>query len=132
MAPLEQLITTYSGVKTNNMKSSQTNLGVFSIGVEQSNNDCKCDGIWETLEIIAVLALFFLVTFLLFQCISAYCKKRKNRQEQRLRSIVEILYKSWNERERENNRVTVIDIPAQAAPRPCPREHLHLHDDLSV
>ena len=120
VASLEQLISAYGG-KTNNMKSSQTNLGILSIGVEQSTNDCNCDSVWGTLEIIAAIALFFLVTFLLFRCISAYCKKRKNRQEQRQRSIMELLDKSWNEREREreNNRDTVIDCNRHNRPS-CP------------
>ena len=114
------------------MKSSQTNLGILSIGVEQSTNNCNCDSVWGTLDIIAAIALFFLVTFLLFRCISAYCKKRKNRQEERQRNIVELLDKSWNERERGNSKDTVINIPAQFDHRKCPREHLHMHDDLSV
>ena len=76
---------------TDNMKSSQTNLGILSIGVEQSTNDCDCNSVWGTLEIIAAIALFFLVTYLLFRCISSYCKKRKARQEQKQWSIVELL-----------------------------------------
>ena len=78
VASLEQLITTYSWEKTNKMRSSQTNLGVFSIGVEQNNNDCECSGIWGILEVIAAIGLFLLTAFLLFKCISAYCEKRKH------------------------------------------------------
>ena len=72
---LEQLITTYSGEKANNMRSSQTNLGVFSIEVEQNNNDCDCSGIWGILEVIAAIGLFLMIVFLLFKCISSYCAK---------------------------------------------------------
>ena len=116
----------------NNMKSSQTNLGILSIGVLQSSNDnCECISVWGTLEIIAAIALFFLVTYLLFRCISSYCKKRKAKQEQKQHSIEELLDRSW--KERETNRDTTIEMTgAQAAARPCPREHLHLHDDLSL
>ena len=102
VASLEQLITTYSGEKTNNMRSSQTNLGVFSIGVEQNNNDCECSGIWGILEVIAAIGLFLLTAFLLFKCISAYCEKRKHKREEKQRNMVELLDRSWNERERES------------------------------
>ena len=44
VASLEQLISANGG-KTNNMKSSQTNLGILSICVEQSTNDCNCDSV---------------------------------------------------------------------------------------
>ena len=87
VASLEQLITTYSGEKTNNMRSSQTNLGVFSIGVEQNNKDCECTGIWGILEVIAAIALFLLAAFLLFRCISAYCEKHKHKQEEKQRNM---------------------------------------------
>ena len=125
VASLEQLITTYSGEKATNMRSSQTNLGVFSIGVEQNNNDCECSGIWGILEVIAAIGLFLLTAFLLFRCISAYCEKRKHKREEKQRNMVELLDRSWNERERANNKDTAIDILAQADKK-CSWEHLHM------
>ena len=122
---LEQLISAYTG-KTNNMKSSQTNLGILSIGVEQSTNEnCECNGIWSILEIIAAIALFIFVIYLLVRFISTYCKNRKAKGEHKQRRFLELL-------KRETNEDKTVDLTqgAPVAARYCSREHLHLHDDL--
>ena len=73
---LEELLTQYSDGDTNNMESRQTNLGIFSIGVENSSNgscDCDCSGFWGILKVLATI----LIGFIIFRCLSAYCSKRK-------------------------------------------------------
>ena len=102
------------------MRSSQTNLGV-----EQNNNDCECSGIWGMLEVIVAIDLFLLTAFLLLKCILAYCKKRRHKREGKQKNMVELLDRSWAERERANNKNTAIDMLAQAD-RKCSREHLHM------
>ena len=57
---LEELVFTYSG-NENNMKASQTNLGIFSIGVEQSNNNYDCSRFWGVLEILAAIGLAIII-----------------------------------------------------------------------
>ena len=44
--------------------------------------------------------------------------------------MVELLDRSWTERERANNKNTAIDMLAQAD-RKCSREHLHMPARLS-
>ena len=119
---LEQLITTYSGGETNNMKSSQTNLGVFSIGVENSNNGCDCSGFWGILEVIAAIGLVILIAFILFKCLSAYCAKRKHSKAEKQKKMVELL------EERVNNKNTAIEMQND---RNCSRNHLHIPSRIS-
>ena len=52
---LVELLTHYSDCDTNNMESRQTNLVIFSFGVENSSNEscnCNCSGFWGILEIL--------------------------------------------------------------------------------
>ena len=112
------------------MKSSQTNLKVFSRGVEQSNNDCDCSGFWGILEVIAAIGLFLLTAFLLFKCISAYCAKRRHMREEKQKKMVELLDRSWTDRERVNNKNTAIDMLAQTDSS-CSRNHLHIPARIS-
>ena len=129
---LEQLITTYSGEKANNMKSSQTNLGVFSIGVENSNNGGDCSGFWGILEVIAAIGLFLLIVFILFKCISAYCAKRRHMRKEKQKKMVELLDRSWNDRERVNSKNTAIDMLAQNdMSYSRSRDHLHIPTRIS-
>ena len=48
-----------SGVTAHIRRSSQTNLGLVNVGVENSNNgDCKCfSSIWGILEILATIVV---------------------------------------------------------------------------
>jgi len=103
---------------------------IFSIGVVQNNNDCECSSIWGILEVIAAIGLFLLTAFLLFKCISAYCTKRRQMREEKQKNMVELLDRSWTEREIANNKNTAIDMLTQAD-RKCSREHLHMPARLS-
>ena len=130
---LEQLITTYSGGDENKMKSSQTNLGVFSIGVENSNNggqSCDCGVLWGTLEVLIAIGLFILIAFILFKCLSAYCAKRKHIRAEKQKKMVEMLDCSWADREKLNGKNTAIEMLAQTD-RSCSRDHLHIPARIS-
>ena len=53
----EKLISSYSGnVKTDNMRSQQTNLGILVIKVDSNTNEnCQdTNGLWSILEILAI------------------------------------------------------------------------------
>ena len=121
---LEQLISTYSGGEANNMKSSQTNLGGFSIGVENITNGCYCGGFWGILEVLDTIGLFILITFILFKCLSAYCAKHKHIRPEKQKKMVELL------EERVNNKNTAIEMLAQND-RSCSQSHLHIPDRIS-
>ena len=112
------------------MKSSQTNLGVFSIGVENSNNGCDCSGFWGILEVIAAIGLFILIAFILFKCLSAYCAKRKHIRAEKQKKMVEMLDRSWADRERLNGKNTAIKMLAQSD-RSCSQNHLHIPASIS-
>ena len=60
MKALEERIKLYdSSVTVHKMKSSQTNLGLVNVGVENSNNDgCEySSSIWGILEILATIVV---------------------------------------------------------------------------
>ena len=92
---LEELLTHYSDCDTNNMELRQTNLGIFSVGVENSSNEscnCNCSGFWGILEILATIGLTILMGFIIFRCLAAYgteCKVIKAQKEQRMVEMLE-------------------------------------------
>ena len=83
---LEELLTHYSDGDTNNMESRQTNLGIFSVGVENSSNgscNCDCSGFWGILEVLATIGITILIGFILFRCLAAYCEKLSRKRRSR-------------------------------------------------
>ena len=63
----------------NQMESSQTNLGIFSVGVENNSNgsgECNC-GFWGVLEVLVCIAIAVLVLFLDIRCIMSYIARRR-------------------------------------------------------
>ena len=77
---LEDLVTHYKGGDHNSMESKQTNVGIFSLGVENNSNDssnCSCTGFWGVLEVMAVIGISILVGFILFRCLMAYCARQR-------------------------------------------------------
>jgi len=100
------------------MESRQTNLGVFSIGVENSNNgSCDFSGFWGILKVLATIGLTILLGFILFRCLSAYCAKRKHVKTEKQQRMVEML------EERVNNKNTAIKMQND---RSCSQNHLHI------
>ena len=89
VSTLEDLVTHYKGGDHNSMESKQTNIGIFSLGVENNSNgssNCSCTGFWGVLEVMAVIGISILVGFILFRCLMAYCARRrviKAEEEQR-------------------------------------------------
>ena len=87
---LEELLTHYSDGDHNTMESRQTNLGIFSLGVENNSNgssNCDCNKFWGILEGLAAIGITILVGFILFKCLVAYCAKHKmikTEKEQRM------------------------------------------------
>ena len=64
---LEERIKLYeSGVTVHEMKSSQTNLGLVNVGVENSNNGgFKCSSsIWGILEILATIVVVIMFLYM--------------------------------------------------------------------
>ena len=58
----------------NQMDSSQTNLGIFAVGVENNSNgsgECNC-GFWGVLEVLVCIAIVVLVLFLVIRCFMSY------------------------------------------------------------
>ena len=77
---LEELITHYKGGDRNSMESKQTNVGIFSLGVENNSNgssNCSCTGFWGILEVLAAIGITILVGFIFFRCLMAYCARGK-------------------------------------------------------
>ena len=66
---LEELLTHYYDGDHNNMESKQTNVGIFSLGVENNNSNgssnCNCNGFWGILEVLAAIGITILVGFIL-------------------------------------------------------------------
>ena len=53
----------------NQMESKQTNVGIFSLGVENNSNgssNCSC-GFWGVLEVLAAIVIAVLLGFIFFQ-----------------------------------------------------------------
>ena len=72
---LEELLTHYKDGDHNSMECKQTNVGIFSLGVENNSNgssNCNCNGFWGILEVLAAIGITILFGFILFLVISRY------------------------------------------------------------
>ena len=102
----------------NQMESSQTNLGIFSVGVENNSNgsgECNC-GFWGVLEVLVCIAIAVLVLLLFIRFVMSYitrCRMSKEEKEQRKEKWLE-------ERLRRRNH-TAIQMSED-----CSASHLHL------
>ena len=96
----------------NQMDSSQTNLGIFAVGVENNSNgsgECNC-GFWGVLEVLVCIAIAVLVLFLVIRCFMSYIARRrmwKAEKEQRK--------EKWLE-ERLRRRQTEIQMAEDCSP----------------
>ena len=57
---LEDLLDHYRAGDHNSMESKQTNVGIFSLGVENNSNgssNCSCTGFWGILEVLAAIGI---------------------------------------------------------------------------
>ena len=61
-----------SGITTSNeMRSSQTNLGLVSFGLETSTNgDCECNSMWGILEILGTIVVCIIIMFIGYRCLN--------------------------------------------------------------
>ena len=72
------------------MRSSQTNLGLVNVGVENSNNGCECSSsIWGILEILAMIVVIILFLYIGYHCMVSYCNKRTRNKELERRKFME-------------------------------------------
>ena len=97
----------------NQMESSQTNLGIFSMGVKNNSNssgECNC-GFWGVLEVLVCIAIAVLVLFLVIRFIMSYIARRTMWKEQRK--------EKWLE-ERLRRRQTAIQMSED-----CSDSYLH-------
>ena len=125
---MEELLTDYSYCDTNNMESRQTNLGIFSVGVENSSNgscNCDCSGFWGILEVLATIGITILIGFILFRCLAAYCAKRKVIKAEKEQRMVRLLEERVN---RDHSRHTAIEMPEEGN---CSRNHLQIPNRMS-
>lgn len=71
----------------NQMNSSQTNLGIFAMGVENNSNgsgECNC-GFWGVLEVLVCIAIAIFVLFLVIRCFMSYIARRWVRRRSNIR-----------------------------------------------
>ena len=55
---LEELLDHYRDGDRNSVEFKQTNIGIFSLGVENNSNgssNCSCTGFWGILEVLATI-----------------------------------------------------------------------------
>ena len=72
------------------MRSSQTNLGLVNVWVENFNNGCECpSSIWEILEILAMIVVIILFLYIGYHCMVSYCNKRTRTKELEQRKFME-------------------------------------------
>ena len=67
------------------MESKQTNVGIFSLGVENNSNgssECGC-GFWGVLEVLAAIAIAVLLGFIFFRFVMAYIARRRMWREEK-------------------------------------------------
>ena len=67
------------------MESKQTNVGIFSLGVENNSNgssNCGCS-FWGVLEVLAAIAIAVLLGFIFFRCVMAYIARRRMWKEEK-------------------------------------------------
>ena len=94
---LEERIKLYESgvtdVNVHEMKSSQTNLGLVNVGVENSNNgDCECSSsIWGILEILATIVVVIMFLYMGYHCMVSYCNKRTRAKELERRNFMEMM-----------------------------------------
>ena len=125
---LEELLTHYSDVDHNTMELRQTNLGIFSVGVENSSNgscNCDCSIFWGILEVLATISITILIGFTLFRCLAAYCAKCKVIKAEKEQRMVTLLEERVN---RDHSRHIAIEMPVKGN---CCRNHLHIPKRMS-
>ena len=116
---LEEMLTHYSDGDHNPMESRQTNLGIFSVGVENNSNrssNCDCSRFWGILEVLATIGITILIGFILFRFLI------KAEKEQRM---VRLLEERVN---RDHSRHTAIEMQEEGN---CSRNHLHIPKRVS-
>ena len=91
---LEEKIKLYeSGITAHEMKSSQTNLGLFNFRVENSNDggsECSIS-IWEILKILATIVVVIILLYMGYHCFIAYCNRRTRAKELKRRNFMEMM-----------------------------------------
>ena len=100
------------------MESSQTNLGIFSVGVENNSNgsgECKC-GFWGVLEVLVCIAIAVLVLFLFIRNVMSYIARRRMWKEEK-----EQRKDKWSEERLRRRNHTAIQMSED-----CSASHLHL------
>ena len=119
---LEELRTHYKDGDHNSMESKQTNIGIFSLGVENNSNgssNCKGNGFWGILKVLAAIGITILVSFILFKRLVAYCARRKVIKAEKEQRMVRWLEGKVN---RDHSRHTVIERSEDN----CSRNHLYI------
>ena len=125
---LEELLTHYKGGDRNSMESKQTNVGIFSLGVENNSNgssNCSCTWFLGILEDLVAIGITILVGFIFFRCLMAYCARRKVIKAEKEQRMVRWLEERVN---RDHNRHTAFEMSEEN----CSKNHLHIPKHLRM
>ena len=111
-----------SGITTSNqIRSSHTNLGLVSFGLETSTNgDCKCNSMWGILEILGTIVVCIIIMFIGYRCLLAYCNRREQAKELKRRNFMELVDQKLTTRGDHQM--------LQMSPQKCSQEHLHFSE----
>ena len=123
---LEEILTHYYDGDHNTMESKQTNIGIFSLGVENDTNgssNCSCTGFWEILEVLTAIGITILVGFIFFRCLMAYCAIREVIKAEKEQRMVR-----WLEEKVKRDRHTALEISEDD----CSNNHLHIPKHLRM
>ena len=102
----------------NQMESSQTNVGIFSLGVENNSNgsgECDC-GFWGVLEVLVCITIAVLVLFLFIRFVMSYIARRRMWKEEK-----EQRKEKWLDEMLRRRNHTAIQMSED-----CSASHLHL------